>query len=330
MNPTWSDFLQHNMPSTDLPTDTLQNNCLMPISQLSPIQVTGSEAEKFLQGQFTNDVKQVSPNQAQTSGWCSPKGKLLVTFRLLQREEGYYLLLPTDSVENTLKRLKMYVLRSDVQFNEVNNDWVCLGIVGEQAADFIHAQLNLSVPDTVNACINANDASVLRVEGTTARFLLLAQVERAQALWQAARDAGWHLLADSTWTLFEILAGYPQINTQNADNYIPQMVNFTAVGGVNFKKGCYAGQEIVARTQYRATLKNRAYLAHIANAEPAIGTEILQADAAVGNILNVSPHPNGGCALLAVLKMDVAETGELHLATGERIELQDLPYALDV
>ncbi len=260
------------------------NNVITKLESFGVIKVSGNDAENFLQGQFTNDVRQVTVEQSQLSAWCSSKGRIIVNFRLFRRDDAYYLLLPKDSIAFMLKRLQMYVLRADVKLENVSDKLSCLGVVGDY-------------PE--------NNFAVLKVE--TGRYLVVveANIDNYEV------DTG-------RWELLNILAGLPQIVAATAEAFVPQMVNFDAIGGVSFKKGCYTGQEVVARMHYLGTVKRRMYLAKIDTTKvPQPGDDLN----GIGKIVNAQAHPDGGVVVLAVLQIKEAEK-------DKNLQLMELPYKL--
>ncbi|WP_069470213.1 CAF17-like 4Fe-4S cluster assembly/insertion protein YgfZ [Candidatus Marithrix sp. Canyon 246] len=254
------------------------------LESFAVIKVSGNDAETFLQGQFTNDVRQVTAEQSQLSAWCSSKGRIIVNFRLFMRDNAYYIILPDDSIAFMLKRLQMYVLRADVKLEDVSDKLSCLAVVGD-------------APE--------NNFAVLQVE--TGRYLVVVEA-----------DVDTYDVDTGKWELLNILAGLPQIVAATAEAFVPQMVNFNAIGGVSFKKGCYTGQEVVARMHYLGTVKRRMFLVKLDTAKlPQPGDELN----GIGKIVNAQAHPDGGVVVLAVLKIKEAEN-------DKALQLMELPYKL--
>lgn len=313
----------------------LHDNILTDLSHLGIIKVSGTDAEKFLQGQFTNDIRQVNTTRSQLSAWCSPKGRILVNFRLFQRNDNaYYLLMPQANIEATLQRLPKYVLRSQVQLEDVSSQFSGTGVAGAQSTQLLANCLNASPPSTVNDSLTTSLITVLHIHGPTARYIVLSEeVPILQTLWQSLVAGGSHPVSTDVWDLLDILAGVPHILPPGVDEFVPQMVNYQALGGINFKKGCYTGQEIVARMQYLGTLKRRMYLVKIDTTLPPPPGDTLYVrneTQSVGQIVNAQPHPDGGAIALAVISIRHVEKEEIHLhsQTGEVLELLELPYSL--
>jgi folate-binding protein YgfZ len=274
------------------------------LSHNALLSVTGDDATAFLHGQFTNDVEALPAGEAQWNGWCSPKGRLLATFLLAKRAEGYLLMLPAEIAPAIARRLAMFVLRSKVKIEDVTAR---------------HAMFGLRGLDAPGAVPVGDGRSVLIVPKEAAG-------ETRDAL--AARAT---LVGDDAWDWTSIHAGIPTIVAATQDAFVPQMANFELVGGVSFKKGCYPGQEIVARTQYRGILKRRMALAHVGSgARPAPGQSLYSAafgDQAAGTVVNAAPAPGGGWDLLAVAQLESLRNADLRLdsPTGTPLEIRAYP-----
>jgi tRNA-modifying protein YgfZ len=264
-----------------------------PLSHNALLSVTGDDATAFLHGQFTNDVQALDVGHAQWNGWCSPKGRLLATFVLLKRAEGYLLMLPAELAAPIAKRLSMFVLRSKVKVAEVTREHAMFGAV--------HRDLPgaLQVGDRISVLVVDKDFHV-PVNGT---------------------EADWdHALID---------AGIPVILAATQDAFVPQMVNFELVGGVSFRKGCYPGQEIVARTQYRGILKRRMARAHVEGGSPQPGQPVYGVafgEQAAGQIVNVAASDTAGHDLLVCAQIESLRAGDLRLGSPDGPALHILSH----
>jgi tRNA-modifying protein YgfZ len=241
------------------------------LSRYGLLSVTGADARAFLHAQLTNDIEHLSPERAALAGWCSAKGRLLATFVVIPAPDGFLLQVARDLAAPVAKRLSMFVLRAKVKVTDVSEAWAQFGLW----------DADLQQPDVA---WSADRASVRVGER---RYVELVLKEKA------SQDSG----ADETqWTLQEIRAGRPLISAATQDQFVPQMVNFEQIGGVDFKKGCYPGQEIVARAQYRGQVKRRMVRAHApAGVQLAPGQEFNG-----GTVVDVAPAENGS-ELLAVM-----------------------------
>jgi len=348
MKPDWKNFLgaagavfnadgttvlDYGNPVREL-SATTTGSILCDLSHLGLIAAHGADTQTFLQSQFTNDAREVNATRSQLSGYCSAKGRLLALFRIFQRGEHVYLQLPQELLAPTLKRLRMFVMRAKVTLDDATDTLVRIGFAGEHAEQQLSGALGL-LPQAVNEVVSANDITVLRLPGVSPRFELVGELPHIQALWQQLAAQALPVGAE-VWSLLDILAGVPEVFTSSVEEFVPQMVNLTALGGVNFKKGCYPGQEIVARMQYLGTLKRRMYLARIDSpAPPTAGTPLYEAGSdgtqSIGAIVNAQQAPNGGCNALAVVVIAAAERNAVRLgsADGPALKFESLPYPLE-
>ena len=290
------------------------------------IKVHGEDAESFLQNQLTNEVANVTETSHQIAAWCSPKGRIIATLRLFKREDAYYLSLSQDMLEHVLKKLSMYVMMSKVSLEDVTESYVHLGVSGDSASQDLEALLGESLPSEADNAKTINGLTVLKLAGKTPRYEFFGDAESSKVLTDSIEVS-----PDSHWKYLNIVAGIPRISQENSEAWIPQMVNFIHVNGVDFKKGCYPGQEIVARLNYLGKTKRRMYRLLIDTDQlPAINDSITSTnDKAAGKILNAVINPDGKVEALAVMK--IAETTEaLTLANNEAsITLLELPYTVD-
>lgn len=292
------------------------------LSHLGIIEVSGEDAQTFLQGQFTNDVKQVSLEKSQFSAWCNAKGRVLATFYLYKRENAFYLILPQDNIAAVLRRLAMYVLRSKVKLREITDETQIIGLSGDFGK-------KLGFPELKNSVIYQDDITVLCLSGNTPKWILISSTEKLQSFTQTL-DKSVIPAGKSAWELLEILDGIPQITLSTADAFTPHMLNLQLIEGVSFKKGCYSGQEIVSRTQYLGKVKRRIYLAKVAETCPKIGeTLVIEGEENTAQIVNVAPHPDGFCYMLAVISNAAVETNNVKSLNGNSLIFLDLPYVVE-
>jgi folate-binding protein YgfZ len=309
----------------------ITGNVFADLSHFGLIAVHGEDTETFLQGQFTNDVRKVDAGHSQLSGMCNPKGRLLASFRLFRYRDSYYICLPADMLEGVLKRLRMFILRSKVTLEEASNTFVHLGVSGETAATCLR-KFSGELPDAVDAVLAGDDQIVIRVPGVHPAYEIFTTIDRASALWDQLNVHSAPVGAEA-WRLLDIQAGVPLIYPETREAFVPQMTNLQLIDGVSFKKGCYTGQEIVARMQYLGKLKRRMYrLRAPFTTLPLPGTDIFDEHTpgqSCGQLVAAARHPDGDCAALAVLQIGSAESeSPLHLgsADGPVIRLEQLPY----
>lgn len=379
MNSQWRDFLETRgarfgedglarFPDAPRQADP----ALCDLSHLGLIAVAGADAPTFLQGQLTNDVRQVSTTHSQLAGYCTHQGRLLASFRLLRRGDTFYLLLPRTQVELVLKRLRMFVLRSQVVLTDASAEFATLGLSGDQAetllADAIPeaagpkagipqaadpdadspeaASPRVHGPDTgnpeaaspgvpdpeavgtdlatlpaeVNGQTQVGDLTFIRPAGTPPRFLVLGPVPALTALWDRLAAAATPVNAEH-WTLGDIQAGLPNLHPETREAFVPQMINLQRVDGVSFTKGCYTGQEIVARMQYLGKLKRRLYVGEVDADRPprpgdALFSPISASAQTAGTIVEASPLDEGRWALSLVAEIAAVADGRLSLREG--------------
>ena len=341
MNPTWQQHLISSgavienqrvvhfgnpaQENKSLQTETV----LADLSDFGLIHFSGEDAQTFLQGQLTNDVRQVSPTKSHYSAYCSPKGRMLANFLFWQDESGYNMQLPAELRESIQKRLSMYVLRSKVKVSDLSDQYIRFGIGGQKSSEIMTKHFG-ETPQVPHEIKTIGQDRIINLPGN--RFEIITTPENAPGLWDAMRQDCMPV-GSAAWEWLEIQAGVPRITAATQEQFVPQMVNYEAIGGVSFQKGCYPGQEIVARTQYLGKLKRRMYLAHLDADTPAAGDNLFSQEMegqASGMIVNVQPAPDGGYDLLAVIQISSAGAESIHWKAldGPALQLLPLPYPL--
>ncbi|NOX75948.1 MAG: folate-binding protein YgfZ [Gammaproteobacteria bacterium] len=307
---------------------------LCDLSHYGLIRVHGEEAESFLQNQFCNDLRNVSESLSQLNGYCNPKGRLLAFFHLFQRNGSYYLRLPREILDPTLNRLRMFVLMTRVTLEDASEQLIHIGFSGPRADEHLQASVS-DVPTEPNAVTHTADLSIIRVPGHLPRFEIYGSEAAVKKLWQQlagpATPVGYR-----HWALLDIHAAIPDIVEKTREAFVPQMINLQAINALSFKKGCYPGQEIVARMHYLGKLKRRMFLAHIDGETVPTPDSPLFADGSesaqgVGKVVSAQPHPDGGVDLLAVIEISSAEQRQLRVGDteGPLMILRELPYELE-
>lgn len=296
-----------------------------PLPQFSTLSVSGADARVFLHSQLSNDIEHLAPEMARRAGYCSAKGRMLASLLVIPHAGGFVLQVARDISAAITKRLSMYVLRSKVKVIDASDTWTQFGAWGPHAAARL-ASCGVTVPVAPMQVTHAQDRIVVCLDAE--RFLIIASNEFAALLAGRMRA----VTADG-WTLAEVRAGIPLITLATQDQFVPQMTNFELIGGIDFKKGCYPGQEIIARSQYLGKLKRRMYRGAIeACAAPAPGQDLFGADSqASGMIVNVAPRPEGGYEFLAVIQSAAVEAdGPIRVGApdGPIAHIVPLPYAL--
>lgn len=303
------------------PADASQGY-LCALTHLGVIAATGDDAVHFLHNQLTNDVEHLAEDDARLVGYCSPKGRLLATMLMWRSGDRILLALPRELLPATLKRLQMFVLRAKVKLADVSEDIVLIG--GASRTELAAAPWQRKDRDG-GAWWRVPDA------GELSRWMWAGPAAQAKPFWQQQAT---QLPAASAalWRWSEIIAGLPQVVEATKEQFVPQMINFELVGGVNFRKGCYPGQEIVARSQYLGKLKRRALLAFTDDLNARAGAEVFSdadPDQPCGLVANAERGPDGRIACLVELKMELADTVvRVGSASGTPLQFAALPYEL--
>ncbi len=345
MHADWQQFLQkHNA--------VIENNCvvhygdpavernqtrtatiMVDLSHQSLIGFSGEDAQTFLQSQLSSDVNQVHAHQAQYGSYCTAKGRMLASFLLWQQNDCFLMSLPASLCPSILKRLALFVLRAKVQLADCSDQWIRIGLAGSNAKQIVEeiSSTKLVADQHLNVTHNTR---VNIISHTPNRFELVTTIENAPKLWEQLNKQAKPVGA-ACWDWLQIQSGIPVILPATQEQFLPQMVNLDALGGVSFKKGCYPGQEIVARTQYLGKLKRRMFLANISTLETvAAGDELFSVDMAeqsCGKIVNAALSPDGGYDVLAVIQKSsvAAEVVFWGSLNGPELRIIPLPYALD-
>lgn len=303
--------------ATPLPAGASNILATPPLETLGVIRAQGEDAAKFLHGQLTQDFSLLDLSTARLAGFCSAKGRLMASFVGFKRAPDEILLVCSrDVLPATLKRLSMFVLRAKLKLTDASEAFQVRGLAGQG--------LELPAWRRMDNADGGQTVGLYPAQGL-GRALWVAPVE-------AALPAAWGALDVARWHWLEVMSGIAPVTQPIVEAFVPQMLNYESVGGVNFKKGCYPGQEVVARSQFRGTLKRRAYL--VAAGDPLIvGQEVFHSgDAAqpCGTVAAAAAHPDGGWNAIVSMQTSAATDGSLHAgaAAGPELKLLPLPYAL--
>ena len=297
------------------------------------IAVAGEEAASFLHKQLTNDVEHLAPDQVRLAGYCTPKGRLQATFLMWRSADAIFLQLPLELQVPLQKRLSMFVMRAKAKLTDAAPEAI-IGLGGAKAQAVLE-QLFGALPATPYSKLEHALGTLLRLADAfgAPRYQWIASNEAAQSAWPLLASS-LAVGADEAWRLAAIHAGVPEITLKTQEQFVPQMINLEILGGVNFKKGCYPGQEIVARSQYLGKLKRRTALASIDGAEAQAGDEVFAVadpDQPCGMLVNTAPNGDGGVDVLVEMKLAALEQGEVRLgsAQGAPLRFLPMPYPLD-
>lgn len=343
MNAAWQSFLERSgaliedgvvrdfgNASAELEA-ALHDPVMSDLSQLGVISIKGEDAGDFLQGQVSCDVKTIAPDASTYGSYCTAKGRALATFILWRSDAGYFMALSRGLLPAIQKRLQMYVLRAKVILTDVSSQVLLLGLAARVDTPELARHFGV-IPSMDHHGARSANGLLLRLGQT--RWLWVSDDSAASRAWPGlARE--FRPVGAPAWSWLDIRAGLPWITPATQEQFVPQMINLELIGAVSFQKGCYPGQEIVARTQYLGKLKRRMYLANIATTEnvPTPGTELFSEDLggqASGMVVNAQASPHGGYDLLAVAQATSVAASVVHLGSpqGPVLAFQSLPYAL--
>lgn len=282
----------------------------LPLSGLAYVRVQGPDAEGFLQGQLSNDLRLLTATQSQLAAYSSPKGRMLAVLTLFRHGDDIVLELHRSLLDSTLKRLRMFVLRSKVTLEDAGSSLPALGLIGEDAAALLVAQ-GLPAPSAPLESAGANGVTVVRRLGALPRYSLHGPRDALQGLQRELTPAD-----TLAWKRLDLLAGLPTIYPETSDHFVAQMANLDRLGGISFSKGCYTGQEIIARLHYLGQLKRRMFLGHSPAATAVPGQPVYAAGddgQAIGEVVDAVDDGNGRLLVLAVLQLGHAGSTPLAL-----------------
>ncbi|OFC60499.1 folate-binding protein [Acidithiobacillus caldus] len=300
--------------------------------ELGILHCHGADAEKFLQGQFSNDLTSLPSPGGQWSSYSTAKGRMIANFYLLRDEDGFWLLLSRDLTETVAQRLRKFRLMAKVDIEDAGTTHALLALWGVGAAEVLGnpgGEDALARPHTVSV---RNSARVVRLPWPEPSFLILASGDDVASWGEQLRARGAHEATGADWRLGSIRAGIAFINAATTEQVIPQELNLEVLGGISFTKGCYPGQEIVARSHYLGRLKNQCYRLR-AHAPLAPGRAIFSAamgEQSIGLVIQAAAVGDGSFEALAVVRAEDAEHSTLGLEAHGQVPLEklELPYSL--
>lgn len=332
---SWNELLPP--PAAPLSTTQLAVGFVAPITDLGLIALDGEESASFLHTQLTNDVEHLGQGEVRLAGYCSPKGRLLASFLMWRNASTIFLQLAHDIQPAIQKRLSMFVLRAKTKLSDATElpaNQVLLGLGGGVAEATLQTWFD-TLPAKPFTKLDHPLGTLIRVADVfgAPRYQWLMSAETAQTV---APELATKLTVggNDAWHLSEIHAGVAHISKATQEQFVPQMVNYELLGGVNFKKGCYPGQEIVARSQYLGKLKRRTTLVSIPDLTAAAGQEVFATadpEQPCGMIVNAAPNGQGGIDALVEMKLAAIESASVRLgsAQGPALNFLAMPYVLE-
>ncbi|MGZ8152015.1 MAG: CAF17-like 4Fe-4S cluster assembly/insertion protein YgfZ [Methylovulum sp.] len=316
MNQTWKSFLLTQQAVFEKDAQIVfpfvkqqSNEPICPVAHLAVLTVGGKDAAKLLQGQITCDINEITETKSSLGAICNPKGRAIAVFLLIKSADGFLLVLPAEQLDTIKNRLRMYVLRADVTLTD-SSDELCL--IGQWR-----------VNKEAEPLFTTNRNDVIRINFSD-RELIITEPEQAIALWsESTGKQGYQPSGSGLWRYFDILAGIPWLCSETAEEFIPQMLNLDKLGGISFTKGCYTGQEIVARTHYLGKAKRALFLAECtAESIPEPNADIIDdssgSEQIAGHVVLAQSYQQT-CKLLVVLQ--ISDTGAYHLKLRDQTEL---------
>ena len=298
---------------------------ICPLPQRQWLTIQGPDAATFMQGQFTCDLNEINAAQSQLGAHCTPKGRMIGSFRLVMRAENDYLLaLPADNSEQLLAHIKKYIVFSKAEANLLENSYVAFGLSGPLASSTVEAYFG-DCPSADNAQLISEQGICLKLPGQSPRFEVWLEPAEAEKFWQQYSETI-DVISNADWLLEDIRSGLVEIHAATADELIPQSIGLQHFGGVSFSKGCYTGQEIVARTHYLGKLKQQLFHFTGETSAPAVGSSIEVRDSGqtAGLVVAAVNTAATGCEGLAVINHKISAE-VLVLAATERSELAVKP-----
>ena len=335
MNQNWKNFLitKNAAFSADgeirFPgTENNGKNVIFPISSLDILTVSGSDATSFLQGQATCNINDITETKGSFGAFCTPKGRTISTFFIIKQNESYLLVLPSGLLEKVTKKLQLYILRSDVLLNDTQDEFCLFGMTCPDTAES-----DLNLPDQNYTATGNHEIKAIRFPALQPRFLIIGPTQSAIDLWtDFTENQTYHTANSSDWSYLDVISGIPWLNSETSEEFIPQMINLDQLDGISFNKGCYTGQEIVARTHYLGKSKRKMYLADSSPMEPVgsglniIDHEIDQQQS-VGRVL-VACRQNDQVKMLVVMQIANADSKKLLIENRDQdeVSLSELSY----
>ena len=344
MQNNWIEFLSKQGATTDPAgnlvfgntrkeiVDLQTNPTIISLHHLGVARVQGEDAQTFLQGQLTNDISLLGEAKIQLSGYCNPKGRMLAQFIIIPETEGFILLTPRSIFAKTINRLKMFVLRSKVEITDIGDDYTCIGFAGN-GVETVLSNMIPGLPEQDFTLQAEPNHIIAKIPGTLPRYLVVTKITNAISLWESQADK-FSKAGPSAWHWLDIHAGLPVILPETIEEFVPQMVNLELIGGVSFKKGCYTGQEIVARMHYLGKAKRRMFRLHQnEDTLPPPGADIFDAAGdtqSVGKVVIAEPAADG-VDMLAVIQLSHVQSDALHQGSpsGPQLKVESLPYSID-
>ena len=306
-----------------------QGGCICALLDWGVIHAQGADAAAFLHSQLSNDIQSLDTASSRLAAYCNAKGRALALFRVLRTGEGLLLLTHRPLIDSLIRRLRMFVLRAKVTLDDASEAIGVFGLAGSGAVPPLQ-QIMGTIPEPVGGVHCIGDIRLIRLGCAPDRFALAAPAGALPELWSRLAHT-LPAIGLEAWQLLEIRAGMPMITPATQETFVPQMLNLEPLQGISYRKGCYPGQEVIARMHYLGKLKRRMYrLQTEAEITPSPGETVRTAkeEQEAGTVVMAARAAHGGRELLAVLRTELAEQDDLILH-GAALQLLELPYSFD-
>ncbi len=335
MQETWQAFLQqqgatiNDDGAIDLECTNLnisETPLSAPLSGFAMLAVEGNDRHVFLHGQFINDLNLIDKPAAQLSAWCNPKGQLITNFLVVNTGTSYLLIFKQELKEFVQKRLTMFVMRSNVTITDISETSPLLGLAN--TTDY--SLLDKNIPTTSGAVYAFDGLIIICHPDDSGRYLLTGSTDALINKLSLLKNK-FTMVASSIWNLLDILAGLPWITSATQEQFLPQMLNLDALNGLSYKKGCYPGQEVIARLHYRGEVKKRLQLI-TTDQQLTVGNNLYlkESGSKIGTVINSACHTDGLSHALAIIELDkINEPLFTDTQSNHEVSIRELPYAID-
>jgi folate-binding protein YgfZ len=318
-NATFTDNSEIQFPQNQQPS----TNIISAIAHLAVIKVTGKDAVQFLQGQLTCNINDINHSNSFFAAFCNAKGRTISTLLILKSEDGFLLILPCELTDKVIGKLQMYILRSDVQLSNISDELCLIGITSNNSTYFA------DLPENNFAVTNDNSEIFIKMPSSENRFLHISSVAIATSLWtQLIEENNFYAHSSNSWIYHDMLAGIPWLTVDSSEEYIPQMLNIDKLGGISFNKGCYTGQEIIARTHYLGKAKRELFLAKC-NAYSLHNNQALTItngdEQAIGKVLSIQSSKQN-CIMLIVIPSSEANSKNLMINNSNQARISKIDF----
>jgi folate-binding protein YgfZ len=304
-------------------------NLLTDLSYLAVIKISGVDAAEFLNGQFTSDLSRLNDGGVQASAWCNPRGQVIVNMIIVRTGGEFFLLVPREMKDKFISRLRMYVLRAKVMVEDCSDAMPCVGYIHGNNDRYSGIEIERRNPMRERA-IQDNGLVMLHIPVNWNRMIMFGPPAVLRAAWlklaQLYTSSGSHY-----WQLYDVLDGQPWILNATTETFLPQLLNLDKLQGLSFDKGCFPGQEVIARLHHRGQYKQRLYTVKLDNGAAVItGTRLYNEDQpqGVGTVVNSAVNPLDGQYALVVMNVDYGDPEHLRLADNPArvVQISPPPY----